>query len=172
MAFGTGHHGTTQGCLILLDRLARAGWQGTRVADIGCGTGVLAMAAAKLWRCRAWAGDIDPVAVATARANIAANGLAPWIGVHCGPGLTQPELRVGAPFDLIFANILAAPLKRLAPAIARHLAPGGVAILSGLLTPQSKAVEAVYRGYGMLRADRETLGEWTSLALRRNGRRI
>ena len=165
MAFGTGHHGTTRGCLILADRLMQKGWKPRRVADIGCGTGVLAMAAAKAWRVPAIATDIDPMASETAAENMRANGAAPWVRTGCAVGFRHQALRDNAPFDLIFANILAAPLKRLAPDIARHLMPGGQAILAGLLTEQCVGVEAVYRGHGLVRADRIRLGDWTSLRL-------
>lgn len=167
MAFGTGHHATTRGCLLLIDRLARRGARPRRIADIGSGTAVLAMAAARVWRARCVATDIDPVAAATARENVRANGLAPWIATGCAPGFAHPRLH-GASFQLVCANILAAPLKRLAPAIAGRLAPGGRAILSGLLTEQALAVEAVFRGHGMVREDRVQLGEWVSLLLRRS----
>lgn len=167
MAFGTGHHGTTRGCLLLLDDLMRRGFRAGRVADIGCGTGVLAMGAARAWRRRCIATDIDPVAVATAAENVRANGLGPWVRVGGGAGFRSALLRQGAPYDLIFANILAGPLKRLAPDIARGLAPGGVAILSGLLTSQAAGVEAVYRGHGLTRLRRLTLAPWTSLVLHR-----
>lgn len=165
MAFGTGHHGTTRGCLILADRLMQKGWKPRRVADIGCGTGVLAMAAAKAWRVPAVATDIDPMASETAAENMRANGAAPWVRTGRAVGFRHQALRDNAPFDLIFANILAAPLKRLAPDIARHLMPGGQAILAGLLTEQCAGVEAVYRGHGLVRADRIRLGDWTSLRL-------
>ena len=166
MAFGTGHHATTQGCLLLIDRLARSGVRPRRVADIGCGTAVLAMAAARVWRVPCVATDIDPVAAATARENVVANRLGPWIATGCGPGFRHPALRRAAPVDLVCANILAGPLKRLAPEIARHLAPGGRAVLSGLLRGQAAGVEAVFRGHGMRRVDRVALGDWVSLMLR------
>lgn len=167
MAFGTGHHGTTRGCLLLLDRLARRGHRPRRVADIGCGTGVLAMAAAALWRIPAVASDIDPVASATARENVRANKMRPWVRTARAIGTRSDLMRAGAPYDLIFANILAAPLKRLAPEIAAILTPGGHAILSGLLTRQAPGVAAVYRGHGFVVEERLTLGEWTTLGLRR-----
>ena len=167
MAFGTGHHGTTRGCLILLDRLIRRGFVARRVADIGCGTGVLAMAAARAFRTSCIATDIDPVATMTAQENVSSNGLRPWVQTGCAVGFRHTQLRRCAPYDLIFANILAGPLKRLAPDIASHLPTGGIAILSGLLTPQAKGVEAVFKGHGLVRHDRAVLGDWTSLALRR-----
>lgn len=167
MAFGTGHHGTTRGCLTLFDRMLRRGHVGHAVADIGCGTGVLAMAAAKTWRCHVVATDIDAIAQATARANMVANSVAPWVVTGTAPGFRHQAHRDAAPYDLVFANILAAPLKRLAPEIAKHLRPGGVAILSGLLTHQAPGVAAVYRGHGLNVVDRVCLGEWTSLTVRR-----
>ena len=167
MAFGTGHHGTTRGCLTLFDRMLRRGYRPQRVADIGCGTGVLAMSAAKAARSVCVATDIDRVASDTARANIAVNGAAPWVRTGQAIGTRSDLYRDAAPFELVFANILAAPLKRLAPEIASHLAPGGHAILAGLLTQQTKGVEAVYRGHGLMRVDRVTLGEWTSLVMRK-----
>lgn len=166
MAFGTGHHATTRGCLLLIDRLARAGVRPRRVADIGCGTAVLAMAAARVWRVPCTATDIDPVAASTARENVNANRLGPWITTGCGAGFRHPALRRATPVDLVCANILAGPLKRLAPEIARHLAPGGRAVLSGLLRGQAAGVEIVFRGHGMRRVDRVALGDWISLMLR------
>src|SRR6056297_1238817 len=170
MAFGTGHHGTTQGCLTLLDRIARRGEVATRVADIGCGTGVLAMAAARIWPARCVATDIDEIAVRTARENVAANALSPWVLTARATGFRSDLLRRFAPYHLIFANILAAPLKCMAPDIARHLAPGGIAILSGLLTHQAAGVAAVFAGHGLVLEERVDIGDWASLALRRTGR--
>ncbi len=167
MAFGTGHHGSTRGCLLLLERLIRRGGKARRVADIGCGTGVLAMAAAKVWRVPCLATDIDPVASWTAAENVRVNRLHPWVSTGQAAGFRGALARARAPYDLIFANILAAPLKRLAPELARHLAPGGVAILSGLLIAQARGVEAVYAGHGFRREDRVELGEWASLMLRK-----
>jgi ribosomal protein L11 methyltransferase len=171
MAFGTGHHGSTRGCLLLLDRLVRRGARPRRVADIGCGTGVLAMAAARAWRVPAVATDIDPVAVRTARENVAANRLAPWVRPAEAAGVRGPLLRSRAPYGLICANILAGPLKRMAPDIARHLVPGGRVILSGLLRAQACGVEAVYAGHGLRREDRIELSGWVSLTLRKGGRK-
>jgi len=167
LAFGTGHHASTRGCLILLDRLARRGVAARTAADIGAGTAVLAMAAALLWRGRVIAGDIDPVATATARANVAANGLASHVACVTAPGLRHPRIRAGAPYGLVFANILAAPLKTLAPQIAAHQVAGGIAILSGILARQAPGVRAVFAGHGYRRIDRVRLGEWETLALGR-----
>lgn len=166
MAFGTGHHATTKGCLLLLDRLARRGMVARRVADIGSGTGVLAMAAARLWPVQALASDIDPVATETAAANVAANGLRGRVRCLTAAGFRHPELMRNAPYDLILANILAVPLKRLAPDMARYLAPGGVAILSGILATQVAGVEAVYRGWGFGRVEKLVIGDWATLGLR------
>lgn len=167
MAFGTGHHGTTRGCLKLFERMLRQGHNPARVADVGCGTAVLAMAAACACRVPCVATDIDPVAQATARENVRANGVGPWVRTGCAAGFRHEAYRSAAPFDLVFANILAGPLKRMAPEIARHLRPGGHAILAGLMTPQARNVIAVCRGHGLVPVDRITLGEWTSLRLRR-----
>lgn len=167
MAFGTGHHATTKGCLMVLDRLARRGLVARRVADIGSGTGVLAMGAARVWPVAAVASDIDPVATATALANVLGNGLRGRVACLTAVGFRHGRLRDGAPYDLIFANILANPLKRLAPDMLRFLAPGGVAILSGILANQAAGVEAVYRGFGFGRVEKLVIGEWATLGLRR-----
>ena len=168
MAFGTGHHGTTQGCLLSLDKLVTQGMVATNVADIGSGTGVLAMAAASVWPCATLASDIDPIATETAKANIAANGLKNRINCHTAVGFRSTEIRKAAPFDLVFANILAGPLKRLAPDMAKHTASGSVIILSGILNTQALGVEAVYKGWGFSRRDKRVIGEWTTLTLERN----
>jgi ribosomal protein L11 methyltransferase len=168
MAFGTGHHGTTKGCLVALDRLDRAGFRGRNVADIGCGTAVLAMAAAALWNRPVIASDIDPTAVEVARANAAANGLADR--VHCveAAGFAHADLAARAPYDLIFANILKGPLIALAPGMAGNLATGGYAILSGILDTQADEVASVYRQNGFHLAARDQIAEWTTLVLKRS----
>ncbi len=169
MAFGTGHHGTTQGCLRALDRLIEAGEVCQNVADIGCGTAVLAMAAARVWPNPVLASDIDPVAVDVAVANVRANGLEGR--VHCleATGFDAPALRDAAPFDLVFANILKGPLIELAPDMAAVLAPGGRAILSGLLRRQAEEVIAAYAAEGLALETREDIGEWSTLTLRKAG---
>ena len=139
MAFGTGHHGTTLGCLRALDGLADAGFAPLRVADIGCGTAVLAMAAARLWpEARVIASDIDAQAVDVADANLAANDLSGSVTCVEAAGFGAPELQAGG-FDLVFANILKGPLIDLAPelASANRGVVGGVAILSGILIAQA-----------------------------------
>ena len=168
MAFGTGHHGTTLGCLLALDRLDRAGFRGHNVADIGCGTAVLAMAAASIWPDPVIASDIDPVAVEVAMANAAANHLQGRITCVEAAGFDNPALRARAPFDLVFANILKGPLIELAPDMARMIAPGGYAILSGILNPQADAVVSAYKSQGFCLVSRDEIGEWTTLVLKRN----
>ncbi|MGF6859979.1 ribosomal protein L11 methyltransferase [Rhodobacteraceae bacterium MBR-64] len=167
MAFGTGHHGTTKGCLLALDRLADAGVRAQNVADIGCGTAVLAMAAAKLWGLPVLASDIDAVAVEVAGANVLANDLAGRVTCVEAAGFDHPALAAAAPFDLVFANILMGPLLDLAPAMAAHLAPGGRAILSGLLTEQADRVIAAYAAEGLHLEDRGDIDVWSTLVLRK-----
>lgn len=169
MAFGTGHHATTSGCLVALDRLDRAGFRGRRIADIGCGTAVLAMAAARIWDTDSpiLASDIDPVAVDVAAANVASNGLQGRVRCLEAAGFAHPELARAAPFDLVFANILKGPLVELAPDMARHIAPMGYAILSGILTTQANEVVAAYQRAGFALAARNEIGEWTVLVMRR-----
>lgn len=166
LAFGTGHHATTEGCLLAIDGLHRAGAAFRNVADIGCGTGVLAMAAAKVWPARITASDIDALAVETARANAAANHLSGRILCVKAAGFRHGLLHRRAPYDLLLANILSLPLKRLAPEIAAHAAPGATLVLSGLLSRQAPGVEAVYRAWGFRRRRRIRLGEWTTLVLK------
>ncbi|MDO5705876.1 MAG: 50S ribosomal protein L11 methyltransferase [Paracoccus sp. (in: a-proteobacteria)] len=169
MAFGTGHHATTKGCLLALDRLADDGFSPAHTADIGCGTAVLAMAAARLWPDAppVLASDIDPVAVATAAANVAANGLEGRVICLEAEGFDAPALRDGGPYDLVLANILKQPLIDLAPDMARHLAPGGRVVLSGILTTQADEVIAAYRAAGFTAPQREDAGDWTALVMTR-----
>lgn len=167
MAFGTGHHGTTKGCLLALERLAAEGFRARNAVDIGCGTAVLAMAAASIWPDPVLASDIDPVAVEVARANVAANGLAGRVTCHEAAGFDAAPLRAAAPFDLVFANILKGPLIALAPDMARFVEPEGVAILSGILNQQADDVAEVYAAAGFSLVARDELGDWTTLVLRR-----
>ena len=167
MAFGTGHHGTTQGCLHALDRLDRQGVVGTNVADIGCGTAVLAMAAARIWPNPVLASDIDEVAVDVAVANVACNNLVGRVMCVEAAGFDHPELQSRKPFDLVFANILKGPLVELAPEMGRNVAVGGHAILSGLLNEQAQAVSAAYEKNGFTVANAEIIGDWTTLTLKK-----
>jgi len=168
MAFGTGHHGTTQGCLRALDRLASAGVEKRTVADIGCGTAVLAMGAARLWPHPVIASDIDAVAVEVAQANLVANQLEGLVRCLEATGFEHPEIAAAAPFDLVLANILKGPLIEMAPALAAHLAPGGHAILSGLLCEQAPDVLAAYSAQGFSLEHREDIGDWATLTLIRD----
>ena len=168
VAFGTGHHGTTLGCLRAFDRLFGEGFRPAKVADIGCGTAVLAMAAAKvLPDALVIASDIDQVAVDVALANVAINDLSGRITCLEAAGFAHPQLATSGPYDLVFANILKGPLIALAPDMARNLAPGGLVILSGLLVVQAEAVTAAYVSAGFTPVSREDLGEWSALVLRR-----
>ncbi|MFA8387733.1 MAG: 50S ribosomal protein L11 methyltransferase [Pelagibaca sp.] len=167
MAFGTGHHGTTQGCLRALDRLIEAGVTCSNVADIGCGTAVLAMAAARVWPETVLASDMDEVAVDVAAANVTANDLTGRVICLEALGFEHPQLRDAAPFDLVFANILKQPLIDLAPDMARHLSSGGFAILSGLLNEQGDEVAEVYAQNGINTWHREEIGDWTTLTLQK-----
>jgi ribosomal protein L11 methyltransferase len=170
-AFGTGHHETTTGCLLMIDRLRRAGGRYTDIADVGTGTGLLAFAAGACWPdARIVASDIDPVAVAVATENAAVNG----VRVGRGPrrvelvtaaGLDHPRLRARAPYDLILANILAGPLIELAPVLAGALLPGGSLILAGILDTQAARVAAAYRRQHMRLADTVVRGGWPTLRL-------
>lgn len=171
MAFGTGHHGTTLGCLRALDRLHEDGVRAERIADVGCGTAVLAMAAAALWpeAGPVIAGDIDETAVETARANVAANALEGRIDCIVAAGLDSPQFETASPFDLVFANILKGPLTALAPAISAATAPDGRVILSGILTEQADAILMVYSRHGFSLVNREDIVDWTTLSLRKEG---
>ena len=166
LAFGTGHHGTTRGCLLALDAwLKRRGNERARILDVGTGTGVLAIAAAKALRTRVMASDIDARAVAVARANARANAAGALVEVVHAGGLTARRLRERGPFDLVFANILLPPLRRLAAPIARVLAPGGRVILSGLLASQASAAIVAYRMQGLRLEASFPLDEWMTLVL-------
>lgn len=160
LAFGTGHHETTALCLEVLSDIARA--RGFRnVLDLGTGTGLLAIGAAKLWKRPVLASDIDPVAVEVARDNAIANGTGPLVRAVVADGLANPILSRAAPYDLLIANILAGPLTKLAPDIVKSLAPGAVLVLSGLLNNQEKLVISFYRDLRYVGARRA--GPWSAL---------
>lgn len=169
VAFGTGHHGTTLGCLLAFDRLLSEGWRPAKVADIGCGTAVLAMAAAAtLPEALVIASDIDRVAVDVAEANVAINHLEGRVECLEAAGLDHARIRAAGPYDLVFANILKGPLIELAPSIATHLATGGRAILSGLLSVQADSVIAAYVASGLALNNRDDMGEWSTLVLQKS----
>lgn len=168
MAFGTGHHGTTAGCLEAFDSLLSEGMRPGPVADIGCGTAVLAMAAAKMWPDqKIVASDIDPVAVDVAKANLAANGLTQRVLCVTATGTDAAEIEAHSPYRLIFANILKGPLIGLAPDLTAISEKEGYLILSGLLNEQAEEVANVFVAQGFGLAKRHVLGDWTSLVLRR-----
>lgn len=170
LAFGTGHHETTALCLAVLSDLAKSR-RFANVADIGCGTGLLAIGAAKLWKQRVIASDIDAVAVMVARENAVANEVGPLVRTLTADGLVNPELAAQAPYDLILANILAGPLTFLAPQIARALAPRAMLVLSGLLRWQENLVVSFYRPQGLLLRHIRRDGPWSALVLESPARR-
>jgi ribosomal protein L11 methyltransferase len=168
LAFGTGHHGTTRGCLLALDDLLKRRRPG-RPLDLGTGTGVLAIAAARALKQKVVASDIDPVAVATARTNVRHNRARPYVAPVVARGTASPAIRAGAPYDLVFANILVGPLVRLAAPVARLLAPRATVILSGLLHAHANAALAAYRQQDLCLVRRYRLDEWTTLVLQPGG---
>jgi ribosomal protein L11 methyltransferase len=168
LAFGTGHHGTTRGCLLALDSLCKS-LPRRRILDLGTGSGVLAIAAARALRQPVLATDIDGSAVRAARANAALNRAGSFVEVVKADGVTGPKVRERAPYDLVFANILLRPLQRLAAPLTRLTAPHGRIVLSGLLASQANAAIAAYRGLALER--RIDLDGWTTLVLVRRQRR-
>ena len=170
LAFGTGQHATTKGCLEALDRMERSGRRFSNIADIGTGTGLLAFAALALWPgAKCIATDVDPVAIDVTRDNAAINGVAVGHGagellLAVADGMEGPMLAARAPFDLLIANILAGPLIALAPAFARACAPGALVFLAGLLDSQAEAVIAAYEAEGFALIDAGS-GEWRILTL-------
>jgi ribosomal protein L11 methyltransferase len=166
LAFGTGHHGTTRGCLLLLDRVLRSR-SPQRVLDLGTGTGVLAIAAAKALRRRVLASDIDPVSAEVARDNARLNGVGNLVEAICGSGFSAPHFASRGPFDLVLANILANPLRQMATPMAAHLAPSASVILSGLLPHQAQGVIASYRGRGLVLRRHLLIDGWSSLLMQR-----
>ena len=167
MAFGTGHHGTTLGCLRAFDRLLDQNYIFNNVLDLGCGTAVLAMAAARASSINVIASDIDSIAVEVANANIVANDLINRVTCIESIGFNADYLLNAAPFDLIFANILKGPLIDLAPDIARNLKTRGIVVLSGILIEQAAEILGVYEAQGISLLEREDIGEWVALTLLR-----
>ncbi|HTF79968.1 MAG TPA: 50S ribosomal protein L11 methyltransferase [Bradyrhizobium sp.] len=166
LAFGTGHHGTTRGCLLLLDDVLKAR-RPKRVLDLGTGTAVLAIAAAKALRVKVLASDIDPLAVRVARDNARLNGTGDLVETIHATGFSAPEFTKHGPFDLVLANILANPLRQMATQMARHLAPSALAILSGLLPHQAQSVIAAYRARGLVLKRHLQIEGWSSLLMQR-----
>lgn len=164
LAFGTGHHGTTRGCLILLGDVLKARAV-RRVLDLGSGTGVLAIAVAKTCRVKVLATDIDLQSAIIAKENARLNGVPNLIHSIEATGFNAGAFAAFGPFDLVLANILANPLRALAPEMARHLTPGATVILSGLLPGQASAVIAAYRAQGLILRRRIVIDGWCSLLL-------
>jgi ribosomal protein L11 methyltransferase len=177
LAFGTGHHGTTRGCLLALDHLLKQARSGRRrrrrtvVLDIGTGSGALAIAAAKAMRRRVLASDLDPAAVRIARDNARRNHVCDYVEIIRADGLSARQFEDRPRYSLVFANILLSPLKRLAAPIAQRLAPGACVILSGLLAAHENAALATYRAHGLRLVRRITLEGWVTLILVRAGER-
>jgi ribosomal protein L11 methyltransferase len=165
LAFGTGHHGTTAGCLQVLGEVVRRE-RPRNALDLGTGSAVLAIAVAKLARIPVLATDIDPVAVRVAAENVRLNGVDAFVDCVTATGFGHPSFGRARPFDLIVANILARPLMQLAPAMRRHLAPGGSLILSGILARQRNAVLAAYSGARFRHISTRTRDEWVTLHLK------
>lgn len=165
LAFGSGRHESTAGCLTALDGLAERPIR--RVLDMGCGSGILAIAAARTWPARVVASDVDPAAVRVAAANARANGVAARLRVVPSDGYAARDIRRHRPYDLIVANILAGPLRRMAPALARHLRPGGYAVLAGFVAADAEAVLEAHRRVGLVLARTVDTGGWRTLVLRR-----
>ena len=165
LAFGTGHHGTTRGCLFLLNHVLKKR-RPKRVLDLGTGTGVLAIAAAKVLHRNVLASDIDAPSVGVARQNARLNGVGPRVHVIRATGFAAPDFSRCGPFDLVLANILANPLRQLAGPMSRHLEPGAQVILSGLLTPQARGVISAYRAHGLVPVWHLRIEGWSSLLLR------
>jgi len=166
LAFGTGHHGTTRGCLLLLDEVLKACLP-RRVLDLGTGTGVLAIAAAKALQIRVLASDIDPLSVRVAHENARLNGAGDLVETIQATGFSAPHFAERGPFDLVLANILANPLRQMATPMARHLAPSALVILSGLLPHQAQSVIAAYRARGLVLKRHIQIEGWSSLLMRK-----
>ena len=167
MAFGTGHHGTTKGCLLALEQLIKVGFKAKNVIDVGCGTAVLAMAAARIFSANVIASDIDSVAHSVAKMNIIANGLDQNIQCFEASGFAHEQIKTKNPFDLIFANILLAPLLGLATDISKYSLSGGYVVLSGILSEQAELVVKKYTGVGFSLSKQIEIGEWVTIIFRK-----
>tara|TARA_Y100000287_G_C14155223_1_gene321780 strand:+ start:42 stop:911 length:870 start_codon:yes stop_codon:yes gene_type:complete len=167
MAFGTGHHGTTKGCLLALEQLITDGFKAKNVIDVGCGTAVLAMAAARIFSANVIASDIDSVAHSVAKMNILANGLDRNIQCFEASGFAHEQIKTKNPFDLIFANILLAPLLAMATDISKYSLSGGYVVLSGILSEQAELVVNKYTGVGFSLSNQIEIGEWVTIIFRK-----
>lgn len=167
MAFGTGHHGTTKGCLLALEQLITDGFKAKNVIDVGCGTAVLAMAAARIFSANVIASDIDSVAHSVAKMNILANGLDRNIQCFEASGFAHEQIKTKNPFDLIFANILLAPLLAIATDISKYSLSGGYVVLSGILSEQAELVVNKYTGVGFSLSNKIEIGEWVTIIFRK-----
>ena len=167
MAFGTGHHGTTKGCLLALEQLITDGFKAKNVIDVGCGTAVLAMAAARIFSANVIASDIDSVAHSVAKMNILANGLDRNIQCFEASGFAHQQIKTKNPFDLIFANILLAPLLAIATDISKYSLSGGYVVLSGILSEQAELVVNKYTGVGFSLSNQIEIGEWVTIIFRK-----
>ena len=168
LAFGTGHHGTTRGCLLTLEDLRkRSAGRHLRVLDVGTGSGVLAIAAALAFRTGVLASDIDPIAAAVARDNARRNKAGGLVHTIAAAGVGALSFRLGGPYDLIFANILEGPLRRMSHPLARLLAPDGRLVLSGLLPAHAAGVISAYRTQGIILESRRLTDGWVTLVMRR-----
>ena len=167
MAFGTGHHGTTKGCLLALEQLITDGFKAKNVIDVGCGTAVLAMAAARIFSANVIASDIDSVAHSVAKMNILANGLDRNIQCFEASGFAHEKIKTKNPFDLIFANILLAPLLAIATDISKYSLSGGYVVLSGILSEQAELVVNKYTGVGFSLSNQIEIGEWVTIIFRK-----
>lgn len=165
-AFGSGEHASTAACLTMLDELAR-GRRFLRPLDMGCGSGILAMAMAKIWRVPVLASDIDDEAVRVTRRNVSNNGLGNLIRAACAPGYRSRTIAGGAPYDLIVSNILARPLCRMAGDAQRHLARRGILVLSGLLDRDGPRVITAHRAVGLHVVRRMTIDGWQTIMMKR-----
>jgi ribosomal protein L11 methyltransferase len=168
LAFGTGHHGTTRGCLLLLDSVLKA-YRPRRVLDLGTGTGVLAIAAAKALQINVLASDIDPLSVKVAHDNAGLNGTGNLVETIRATGFSAPQFAHRGPFDLVLANILANPLRQMATPLAGYLASSALVILSGLLPHQAQSVIAAYRARGLVLVRHIRIEGWSSLLMRNGG---
>jgi ribosomal protein L11 methyltransferase len=169
VAFGSGEHGSTRGCLIALETVARR--RPRRILDMGTGSGILAMAAVKLLHRKVLATDIEPWSVRVTQENAGLNQIAPLIRVRLANGWRNPAVRAAGPYDLVFGNILARPLCAMAKDLAANLAPGGTAILAGLLGTQARMVLAAHRRQGLRLVRMIPQGTWTTLIVRRSAAR-